>query len=407
MESIGVDPRGIEIMAGKFQHFTVRLFGLSYRQALIIKQEMLARGAEAAISQETFKGRPEIGDPAGEGLECDALLTGTWRQFQQFTGKLKMQPFGLSELAGRLEMALLNFLSPKLPPVTIQGKAYDLSSRTYIMGIINLTPDSFSGDGLLTQNNYIDRALQQAERMVSEGADFLDIGAESTRPGAVMVDAAEEERRLIPVLKELVKTAKVPVSVDTSKPEVAAKALEAGAALINDVWGLQAPHDPEGRMAKIVAAAGIPVIVMHNKIEKNYRHLLNEVNEFLGRSVKLAEAAGVKTEQIIIDPGIGFGKTYEHNLQLLQNLSQLKILGRPILLGASRKSVVGLTLNLPVDERLEGSIATALWGVMKGANILRVHDVQATWRAVKMCDAIRFANGGAAGGQRGSVNTHA
>jgi dihydropteroate synthase len=404
MDSIGVDPRGIGIMADKFQHFTVRLFHLSYRQAMIIKQEMLARGAEAAISQAVVTGvQMEKGEPAEAGPECEALLTGTWRQFRQFIDKLKLQPFGLKELAPRLETALQNFLSPKLPLVTIQGKAYDLCSRTYVMGIINLTPDSFSGDGLLSQNartnqnasaqSYIDRALQQAERMVSEGADFLDIGAESTRPGAAMVDVAEEERRLLPVLKELVKAAKVPISVDTSKPEVAQKALEAGAAILNDIWGLQAPHDPEGRMAKIAAAAGTPVIMMHNKTDKSYRHLLNEVNEFLRRSVAIAEAAGVKTEQLIIDPGVGFGKTYEHNLQVLQNLSQLKMLGRPILLGTSRKSMVGLTLDLPVEERLEGSIATAIWGVMKGANIIRVHDVQATWRAVKMCDAIRFVNG--------------
>ncbi|HEX3043945.1 MAG TPA: dihydropteroate synthase [Bacillota bacterium] len=375
-------------MMDKFQHFTVRLFQLSYRQAVIIKQEMLARGAEAAVSYGVGKG-----DPAEAGLECEALLTGTWRQFQQFIVKLRMQPFQLNELASRLETALLNYQSPKLAPVTIQGRTYDLASRTYIMGIINLTPDSFSGDGLLTYDNYLERVISQAERMISEGADFLDIGAESTRPGAAVVDAAEEERRLLPVLRELVKAVKVPISVDTSKPEIAAKALEAGAAMINDVWGLQAPHDPEGRMAKIVAVAGIPVIIMHNKVEKNYRHLLNEVNEFLAHSIEIAQGAGVKTEQIIIDPGVGFGKTYEHNLQILQQLNWLKVLGRPILLGTSRKSVVGLTLDLPVEERLEGSIATALWGVMKGANILRVHDLQATWRAVKMCDAIRFANG--------------
>jgi dihydropteroate synthase len=277
--------------------------------------------------------------------------------------------------------------------IEINGKMYDLYSRTYIMGIINLTPDSFSGDGVYSKTNYIDEALKQAEQMIEDGADFLDVGAESTRPKAVPVNEAEEEGRLLPVVRELVPACKVPVSIDTYKPGVAEKALNLGAAIINDIWGLKAPDDPEHRMARVAAEAKVPVIIMHNNPEPVYHRIMNEIAASLADSIQIAAESGIPAERIIIDPGIGFGKNYQDNLEVLRRLDELQSLGRPVLLGTSRKSVVGLTLDLPAEERLEGTIATSIWGITKGANILRVHDVKAITRAARMCDAIRSERG--------------
>jgi dihydropteroate synthase len=385
MQEIGVDPRGVEIMMDKFQQFTIRLFDLSFRQVAIMKQEMLARGAEAAISWKVCSW-----DAPEPGERFDVLLSGTLSQFYQFIYKLKQQPFKLPEIAVLIDQALRNYSPGTLSPVQIKGKSYQLLTKTYVMGIINLTPDSFSKDGLYSKENYIDLALQQAVQMVADGVDFLDIGAESSRPGAPQVEETEEERRLLPVIKELVKAVDVPISVDTYKADIAEKAVELGVSMINDIWGLQAPDDPGYRMAQVAAEAGVPVIIMHNKRENpGYRFLLKEIIESLDDSISIALNQGIKSEQILIDPGIGFAKTCQDNLQILRNLDQLKILGRPILLGVSRKSVIGLTLDLPVEERLEGTIASVIWGISKGANIMRVHDVKAVSRAIRMCDAIR------------------
>ena len=383
MNEIGVDPRGVKIMVGKFDHYQVRLCDLTFRQAAIIKQEMLARGADAAVPWKVCSWQQET-----DAL-YQVLLSGTRRQLDQFVSKLKQQPFGLPDIASNLETALNNY-SGEISDFNMSfGKRiYDLKARTYIMGIINLTPDSFSDDGLYGRPNYIDLALQQAEEMIAAGADFLDLGAESTRPGSEMVPEEEERRRILPVLKELARGVSVPISVDTYKPALAEAALNQGASIINDIWGLQAPDDPERRMAKVVAAAKCPVIIMHNQKGPGYRFLIKEIIEGLDKSIEVAVGHGVGMEQIIIDPGIGFGKTYQDNLQVLQNLDQLRVIGRPLLLGVSRKSVVGKALDLPVEERLEGTIAANMWGVSKGAQILRVHDVQAITRAVRMYEAI-------------------
>ncbi len=386
MVEIGVDPRGIEIMIGKFDHYQVRLYDLTFRQAAIIKQEMLARGADAAVPWKVCSWEQETGG------RYQALLGGAKRQLDQFIAKLKQQPFGLPEIASNLETALNNYSGNTTDfTMTINGQAYDLKARTYIMGIINLTPDSFSQDGLYGKPNYIDLALKQAGEMIAAGADFLDLGAESTRPGSEMVPEEEERKRILPVLKELVRSVSVPISVDTYKPALAEAALNQGASIINDIWGLRSPDDPVGRMAKVAAAVKRPVIIMHNRKEPGYRFLIKEIIEDLNQSITIALEHGVSIEQIIIDPGIGFGKTYRDNLQVLQNLDQLRVIGRPILLGVSRKSMIGKTLDLPVEERLEGTIAANLWGADKGADILRVHDVQAITRAVRMHDAISKA----------------
>jgi dihydropteroate synthase len=275
----------------------------------------------------------------------------------------------------------------KLPSLVIKDQIYDFS-RTYVMGIINITPDSFSRDGLYPESRYVENAISQAQTMIAAGADFLDVGAESTRPGALPVSAAEEGRRIFPVLQELIRVVTVPISVDTYKPEIAAQAIELGAAMINDIWGLKTLGDSGLRMAELIARAQVPLIVMHNQAQPGYQHLIRDVIASLNESIDIASRAGIEPRKIIIDPGIGFGKTVHDNLKLLQNLQQLKVLGKPILLGTSRKSVIGKVLDLPVEERLEGTIATNVWGVANGANIVRVHDVQAISRAIRMCDAI-------------------
>lgn len=364
-------------------YFVIKLFDLNFRQSAIIKQEMLSLGAEAVVSWKVSS-RGNI----GQGGDYEALLTGNINQYQQLIEKLKQQPLGLAEIAAGVESTLLSYESQTINPVLIKGKAYDFNNKTYVMGIINVTPDSFSNDGLYQKENYIDLAVRQAQQMVADGADFLDLGAESSRPGFTQVSEEDELKRLLPVLKELVNAVDVPISVDTCKPEVARQAINIGASMINDIWGLKSPEDPERRMAKIIGDAKVPVVIMHNKTEPVYQFLLKEIVESLNHSIELASQYGISLQQIIIDPGIGFGKTYHDNLKVLHNLDQLKVLNRPVLLGTSRKSVIGLTLDLPVNERLEGTIATVVWGVSKGVNIVRVHDVKEVARAVKMCDAI-------------------
>jgi len=273
--------------------------------------------------------------------------------------------------------------------------------RTYIMGILNVTPDSFSGDGLLSQGEVIERALEQAQRFVRAGADILDIGGESTRPGSQPVSAEEEMERVLPVVEVLVKAdLGVILSVDTYKAAVAEAALRAGVHWVNDVWGLRADAD----MAAVVARYGATVVLMHNRSQPanaelrerlggryvgiTYENLIEDIKVELLASVDLALAAGIPREHIILDPGIGFGKTVEQNLTLLNHLDAFKALGFPLLLGPSRKSFIGYTLNLPPDQRLEGTLAAAVIGVLRGADILRVHDVEAVVRAVRMTEAI-------------------
>ena len=279
----------------------------------------------------------------------------------------------------------------------------ELGKKTYIMGIINLTPDSFSGDGLLRERDYIRTALLQAEHFMQDGCDILDLGAESTRPGAVEIGAQEELSRLLPVVQTLrEKMPNVVLSIDTYKAETARVCLAEGAHIINDVWGFR--HDPA--MASTVAEAGATAILMHNRTQGaqavtselggryegvQYDDIVTEVRDWLAESVNLAIEAGVRPDKIIIDPGIGFGKTTEQNLFLLKHIDMLRDLGFPILLGVSRKGFIGHTLNLPQGERMEGSLAANAWGVLHGADILRVHDVRETVRLARMLDAIRFS----------------
>ena len=275
------------------------------------------------------------------------------------------------------------------------------NQRTHVMGILNVTPDSFSGDGVMGAHDFVTDAVRKAVAFCRAGADILDVGGESTRPGAATVDTQAEIDRGVPVIEAI--TEKLPdmvISIDTSKAAVAAAALSAGAAMLNDVWGLQ--HDPN--IVHVAAAAGCPVVLMHNASRLDavaadgtggrrygagvYTHLMEDITRSLEECASAAEAAGIASDQIILDPGIGFGKSVAQNLALLNHLDQVKKLQFPVLIGPSRKSFIGSVLGVDVDDRLDGTIAAVVIAITRGANIVRVHDVKSIVRAVRMCDAI-------------------
>lgn len=268
--------------------------------------------------------------------------------------------------------------------------------RTYVMGIINMSPESFSGDGI----SNVDAALEQARRFASEGADFLDVGGESTRPGLAPISAEEEIERVIPVIERLSGEIEVPISIDTSKLEVAELALKAGAVMLNDQWGLKT----EPRLAELAVKESVPIILMSNQRDKgeydaaagrdisHYQDVMSEVKSTLRRGIESALNAGVPPDNIIVDPGIGFGKTWQQDLEIIRRLRELKELGRPVLLGTSRKSLIKQVLNLPAGERVEGTAATIAIGIANGADIVRVHDVREMVRVCRMSDAIVRTN---------------
>jgi dihydropteroate synthase len=265
----------------------------------------------------------------------------------------------------------------------------DLGIRTHIMGVLNVTPDSFSDGGLYLDT---DKAVERALEIEEEGADIIDIGGESTRPGALPISPEEELSRVIPVIERLSSRLKIPISIDTYKAQVAREAIEAGASIINDISGLR--FDPE--MASVAAQYDVPLIIMHIKgtprdmqINPVYQDIIGEIFEFLHDGISIALKAGVYEDKIIIDPGIGFGKTFEHNLEIINRLDEFRSLGRPILFGPSRKSFIGKILDLPADDRLEGTAAAVAIGIIKGADIVRVHDVRSMVRVARVADAIK------------------
>ena len=263
----------------------------------------------------------------------------------------------------------------------IGNKIFEPSEKTYVMGILNVTPDSFSDGGSYTS---IDKAMEQAEKMIQQGTDIIDVGGESTRPGHVQIGDEEEIKRVVPVIREIKKKFDIPVSIDTYKSVVAKAALEAGADLLNDIWGFR--YDE--KMAELAAEYDVPVCLMHNRDNLDYDDFMEDVKKDLQISLDIAEKYGVKKENIMLDPGVGFGKTYEQNLMVMNHLEEIVDMGYPVLLGTSRKSVIGLTLDLPVDEREEGTLATSVLGAIKGCQFVRVHDVEKNVRALKMTDAI-------------------
>ena len=277
---------------------------------------------------------------------------------------------------------------PRHPPapMTIHGATFDWGRRTYVMGIINVTPDSFSGDGVMARAvDPIAEAVRQAEQMAADGSDLIDIGGQSTRPGHRPIDPDEERRRVEPVVRAVRNALpQMPLSIDTVRADVARAALDAGADLINDVWGVDADAD----LLRLAAERGVPLVVMHNRSEARYRNVVAEVLADLTRAIDRAVDAGIAWETLIVDPGIGFGKTPEQNLALLHDMATMATLGRPVLLGASRKSTIGKVLDLPADQRLEGTLATTALAAAAGVDIVRVHDVEPNRRVARMADAI-------------------
>lgn len=267
----------------------------------------------------------------------------------------------------------------------IRNTEFDVKNHTYIMGILNVTPDSFSDGG---KWDTLDHAMKHVETMLADGADLIDVGGESTRPGHTPVGAQEEIERVLPVIEAIRSRFDVPISVDTYKGSVADASLKAGADLINDVWGLK--YDPE--MAPVIARHNAPCCLMHNKENTEYNNFLVDMLSETQECVNIARKAGIKDENIILDPGVGFGKTYEMNLETMNHLELFQHLGFPVLLGTSRKSMIGLTLDLPVDQRVEGTLATSVIGVMKGCAFVRVHDVKENQRVIQMTEAILGRN---------------
>ncbi|MSN24458.1 MAG: dihydropteroate synthase [Geobacter sp.] len=364
---IGVDPGGVGMMHSKMLTRCVHLPALQCRQANILKQEMLSLGGDAAVARGTV---------ACSINQTDVVLIGTDKQLQKLCFKLKAQPFGLPDLAIELGLLLSNI--SQLPKKWVTARREFSLERPLIMGILNLTPDSFSDGG-----RFIDpeRSVEHALMMESEGADIIDIGGESTRPGAPPVQAAEELARIIPVIERLSGVLKCAISVDTWKSVVADSALSAGAEIVNDVSGFN--FDP--RMASVTAKSGAAAVLMHTRgtpdeMQKNtgYVDLMSEIADGLRSSVSLALEAGVASERIAIDPGIGFGKDADGNLEILRRLRELTGMGLPILIGTSRKTFIGKILGRePLSERLFGTAATSALAVANGASILRVHDVRA------------------------------
>jgi len=354
----------------------VAIQGLTPEHASILRD--LIRSLDGGISisiRTTDKGR-------------EALLTGALVRLKQLPDIFRSNPLVPPQMAQATTALLDKYLRTDYS-VDCRGKVLDLGSRTHIMGILNVTPDSFSDGG---QYADMDRALAHAREMGAQGADIIDIGGESTRPGSEPVPEDEELLRIVPLIMRLSAELPIPISVDTYKATVAQKALEAGASIVNDISGLRFSPD----MARVVADYDAAVVIMHiqgtpRNMQQNpvYTDVVTEVMAYLEQSIEIALAAGVDQEKIIIDPGIGFGKTLEHNLLLLKRLDEFKALGRPILLGTSRKKFIGTVLNIPVaEQRIQGTAATLALGIGKGARVLRVHDVERMSQVARMTDAV-------------------
>jgi len=379
LRAVGVDPYGIGLMAKKACHVNLLIQNQSCKVANILKQEMLSLGGDAAVARGSVSCSLE---------KTDVLLMGTRKQLDFLTDRLARQPFGLADLGEEIGRVLENHIRRAFVWKTSR-REIDLSDRTQIMGILNVTPDSFS-DG----NLYLDpeKAIDAALKMADDGADIIDVGGESTRPGAKPVSVDEEVRRVTPVIEAICKKTSLPVSVDTTKADVAQKAMEAGAEIVNDISSLNS----DSRMADTVSHLKPALILMHMRGTPetmqagnlHYDDLMGEIVFFLQKAVDRALKAGLDRENLVIDPGIGFGKTPEDNLKILKNLSELKSLGLPILVGSSRKSFIGSITGEEPHKRLEGTAASVAAAIYGGSRIIRVHDVAAMKKVAALTDAI-------------------
>jgi dihydropteroate synthase len=376
---MNVSPEGVKIMTPKAVHRIIRISSVDVRAAGIMKQEMLSKGGEVAVPWELYKLKPGL---------TDIAVMGTRRQFDDLCDKLKLQPFGLATLGDEIRRVLDDYEKPALK-LKAGRFELDLDAKTHVMGVLNVTPDSFSDGGRFIS---VDDALDHARGLVEDGADILDIGGESTRPGAAPVGIEEELRRTIPVIEVLAAELNVPVSIDTYKPEVALKAVQAGAMIINDISGLA-----DESMVELAVDSNVPVVIMHMRGSPRnmqespaYNDVVADICNWLHERTSKLINDGIPKENILVDPGIGFGKKYEHNLEILNRLSEFRSLGYPIVLGTSRKAFLGAILDALPDDRVEGTIASVVRGVMEGAKIVRVHDVKQVVKACKVVDAIRF-----------------
>ncbi len=379
LKRIDVDPYGIEAMLPKMVNMNIHIQGLPCKVANIIKQEMLAIGGDAAVAR---------GAVACSIEKTDLILIGTLKQIRRFIEKISFQPFGLKLLAESLDTLLDNLLAEHWTLKTSRRKMI-LGDRTRIMGILNVTPDSFSDGGRFDSP---EKAVECAFQLVEDGADILDIGGESTRPGAQPVSLEEELRRTIPVIQGLSGKINIPISIDTTKAVIAREAVAAGAEIINDISAMRFDE----LMPAVIASSGAAVVFMHmrgvpqtmQKGDLHYALLQGEMIDFFHERLNTALLAGILPEQVIIDPGIGFGKTRSDNLKLLKYLPEFNVLGRPILTGPSRKSFLGQEGRGGAMDRLEETAAAVTAAIMNGSQVVRVHDVKAMKRVVAVADAI-------------------
>jgi dihydropteroate synthase len=387
MRLVNAEDAGIRHMLPKGRHYLVKLEGVRRPIAHILKETFLSNGGEAVINS---------GVITAEVSESGVILCGNRKQFQRAFSALLEQGFGCDALAGEIESAIRHFDSPPLVPdpravpnPRLARLFEQIGKRTLVMGILNVTPDSFSDGGKFDDP---DAAAARAVEMVEQGADIIDVGGESTRPGSEPVPAEVEIERIAPVIREIASLTEIVISIDTTKAAVARAALDAGALIVNDISA--ATFDPE--MPSLIAEKSCPAILMHIKgtpksmqASPVYDDLMGEVCAFLRERLQALVDAGADEKTLMIDPGIGFGKTLDHNLELLRRLKELKSIGRPIVVGTSRKSTIGKVLgDLPPEQRLEGTAATVALSIVKGADIVRVHDVKEMCRVAKMSDAI-------------------
>jgi len=388
MQGIKVDDYGIKIMLPKAIHHLVRINSLSCIAANILKQEILSLGGDLAVARDTLTGKDK---------NTNCLLMGTLSQFNHLIGKLNRQPFGLDKLAHDLSSSLSNYQKNNFSMNLGRYKLNLKENRAYIMGIVNLTPDSFSGDGFYQSpvsglRSPVNEIIEYAQKMVDDGADIIDVGGESTRPGAKPVSLKEELKRAIPIIKKIARKIKAPISIDTYKPETAKQALDNGAIIVNDITGLR-----NIKMAEVVSKYKAGVIIMHMQGEpatmqnsSAYNYLLDEIIDYLEDAISRAVSCGIDKERIMVDPGIGFGKNLEQNCEVLKSIKEFKILGRPLLAGVSRKSFIGKILKVEPKERIHGTISACILAIQNGVNILRVHDVREVKQALKVSEAITY-----------------